>query len=299
MSFSDRPYGQHPPFGYSPSRGGGGSGFARMKMWSFTTWIIAINVAVFLIDAILVRGGGKPYLAMFGYFSADTAIQGGQVWRFLTFQFLHAGLGHILFNMLGIYFFGPLIERHFGSKRFLAFYLLCGVAGPIAYMLLWASGLLVTSASVPLVGASAGVFGILIAAAVIAPDATVYVMMLFPVKLRHLAILLIFVAAYTVIFFGHQPGQNAGGEAAHLGGAALGYLLIRRPWLLNWADRFSPGRIKDRVHEKVEQTKGKQDQKLQMEVDRILRKVHDEGIAALTEKEKRTLADATKRQRKN
>jgi membrane associated rhomboid family serine protease len=299
MGFSDRPYGQQPPFGFSPSRGGGGSGFARVKMWSFSTWIIAINVAVFLIDAILVKGGGKPYLALLGYFSADTAIQGGQVWRFLTFQFLHAGLGHLLMNMLGIYFFGPLIERHFGSKRFLAFYLLCGVAGPIAYMLLWASGLLVTTASVPLVGASAGVFGILIAAAVIAPDAMVYVMMIFPVKLRHLAILLIFIAAYTVIFFGHKPGENAGGEAAHLGGAALGYLFIRRPYLLNWADRLSVGSVKDRVADKVEQSKTQRNQKLQMEVDRILRKVHDQGIAALTEKEKRTLAEATERQRKN
>ncbi|NBC11674.1 MAG: rhomboid family intramembrane serine protease, partial [Planctomycetes bacterium] len=117
-----------------------------------------------------------------------------------------------------------------------------GVCGPLLYCGFAWAGLLSTTADTPLVGASAGLFGVLIAAAVIAPNAEV--MLLFPpipVKLRHLAIFFVFLAVYTVLFFGHQPGQNAGGEAAHLGGAAMGYLLIRRAYLLNVFERLPVG----------------------------------------------------------
>jgi len=271
-------------------RPGTALGIGTIRMWSFNTWIIAINIAIFLIDGLLVRFGYQPVIALGGYFSAETAIQHGQVWRFISFQFLHAGLGHIFMNMLGLFFFGPLIERYLGSRRYLAFYLLCGVAGPVAYMLLWASGFLVTHPAQPLVGASAGVFGVLIAAAFVAPNADVYIWGILPVKMRHLAWLLIAVAAYTVLFYGDTGRHNAGGEAAHLGGAALGYLLIRRPHLLRWANRkigppslggLQSPKSKDRIDDK--------------EVDRILKKVHEQGITSLTERERDTLAKASRR----
>jgi membrane associated rhomboid family serine protease len=155
-----------------------------------------------------------------GHFSAATAIWGGQVWRFLTFQFLHANLQHLLFNMLGLYFFGQMMETYLGRERFLGFYLTCGVAGAVLYLALWGLGILVGSAWVPLVGASAGIFGILAAAARVAPNATV--MLIFPpmpVQLRTWAMILLGLAAATILF----AGPNAGGEAAHLGGALLGY----------------------------------------------------------------------------
>src|SRR5690348_16828059 len=107
------------------------SAVGRMRMWSVTTWLIAINVAVFVLD--VVTGG---LLREWGCFSADTAIGGLQVWRFITFQFLHFGTWHIFGNMLALYFFGPMIERYLGSKRYLAFYLICGVAGAVMYLLL-------------------------------------------------------------------------------------------------------------------------------------------------------------------
>jgi membrane associated rhomboid family serine protease len=172
-------------------------------------------------------------LEAWSYFSFTTAVGGLQVWRWITFQFIHAGLGHIFGNMLGLYFFGPMIEQYLGRRRFLAFYLLCGMAGPVVYLFFAATGILGMSPGSPMVGASAGVFGILLAAAQIAPRTTV--MLLFPpipMQLRTLALVLLGLAAYTVFTQGH----NAGGEAAHLGGAALGYLLIRNPRLLNWAE---------------------------------------------------------------
>lgn len=248
----------------------GGRNVGGMRLLNVTTWLIAINVAVFLLDALLFRSGivyvfgqaivdgavrevllplaeyqqletagrAQGYSAMgpieaWGYFSFSTAVGGLQLWRWITFQFLHASLGHIFGNMLGIYFFGPLIEQHLGRRRFLAFYLLCGMAGPVVFLFFALTGILGSSLTSPMIGASAGVFGILLAAAQIAPRATV--MLLFPpipMQLRTLALLLLGLAAYTVF----TQGRNAGGEAAHLGGAALGYLLIRNPGLLNWAE---------------------------------------------------------------
>ena len=213
--------------------------FGRLRMVSVTTWLIIINVAVFLIDNLLLRQGiafgfqGMRFvmgpLEFWGHFSAGLAIWNYQVWRFITFQFLHANFQHLLFNMLGLYFFGQMMETYLGRQRFLTFYLLCGVAGAVAYLVLWAMGVLVSSAFIPLVGASAGIFGILAAAAQVAPRATVMLMFPpMPVALRTWAYILLGLAAATILF----AGPNAGGEAAHLGGALLGIVLIRSPGLL-------------------------------------------------------------------
>jgi membrane associated rhomboid family serine protease len=230
-------------------------GFGAFSMASVTTWLIVINVAVFLIDAFLYQQRLRsidpqllqipPYLRArlgivgpieeIGYFSIDTAIHGLQVWRFVTYQFLHANLQHIFFNMLGLYFFGPIVESYLGSRRFLGFYLLCGCSGGIVYTLLYYLGPLAgpDSEIARLVGASAGIYGVLIAAAVLAPNVTIMLMFPpIPMPLKYMAMIMVGIAAYTAFNSGH----NAGGEAAHLGGAALGFLLIRHPHVLNILD---------------------------------------------------------------
>jgi membrane associated rhomboid family serine protease len=215
--------------------------FGGMSMWSVTTWLIVINVAVFLINNVVqqtvvdndgyVLGRIHPIDA-YGYFSVAAAVYGLQIWRFITFQFLHANFNHILFNMIALFFFGPIVESYLGSRRYLAFYLLCGIAGPAMYVVLWALGFLIHDPRVPLVGASAGIFGILIAAAQIAPNATVLIYGIIPMRLRMMAMLLLAVAVYTTV----TNGTNAGGEAAHLGGAAAGFLLIKNPRILSLLD---------------------------------------------------------------
>lgn len=212
------------------------SQFGRLSAWSITTWLIVINVSVFLLDGILAAPGYIGPLFYWGYFSAATAIYDLQIWRFLTFQFLHGGLGHLFFNMLALYFFGPMIESYLGRRRFLAFYLLCGVAGALTYLLLWWLHILIAYAWVPLVGASAGIFGILVASAKLAPDTQV--MLLFPpipLRLRTMALILLGIAAATIVL----GGPNAGGQAAHLGGALLGLALIVNPRWLNVFDGLS------------------------------------------------------------
>lgn len=229
-----------------PARAGG------FSFQTITGWLIALNVAVYLLNAVLRVQFGEGTIGLlwlWGFFSYDTAVGGFQIWRFLTFQFLHseAGIGHLLFNMIGLFFFGPMVESFFGHRRYLAFYLLCGVAGPAAYLLIMVLGILPMNTATPMVGASAGLFGILIAAAVIAPDTRVQ--LLFPpvdLPLKTMAWIYVGIAAFMVF----SQGQNAGGEAAHLGGAALGFMFIRNPRWLNWAEKLSPraliaGRGKD------------------------------------------------------
>jgi membrane associated rhomboid family serine protease len=251
MGIYDRDYYRRPT-----SRGG----FANFRLWSITTWLIVINVAVFVTDGFLVRAGlGTPLpsdadqvysmpdqpqravyemgmgpVERFGYFSVDRAIYHGQVWRFITCQFLHASPMHLAWNMLGLFFFGPMIEDLLQARRFLAFYLICGCAGGVSYILLWSARILIGDAYVPMIGASAGIFGVLIAAAVVAPDLEV-TMIFIPVKLRILALIMVGISVYTVI----TAGANAGGEAAHIGGALAGFGLIKNVHLLNV---FVPGR---------------------------------------------------------
>src|SRR5262249_20365777 len=122
-----------------------------------------------------------------------------------------------------------------GRRRYLGFYLLSGIGGAVMYVILWYLGFFGaarTSAGVPLVGASAGIFGVLIASAVIAPNATILIYGAIPPKLENLAWILISVALLTI--FG--GGYNRGGEAAHLGGAVVGFLLIKRPRVLSFLE---------------------------------------------------------------
>jgi membrane associated rhomboid family serine protease len=212
------------------------SPFGAMRRWSITIWLVAINVAVFAFDAL-----SDHRVFLFGYFSATKAVYQLQVWRFLTFQFLHANTEHIVFNMISLYFFGPIIESYLGRARYLAFYLLCGASGAAMYMILMYAHVLDLTPDTPLVGASAGIFGILIASARVAPDARVMLMFPpIPMKLKTLVWIFIGWAvlsiAREVFHIGNYVNANAGGEAAHLGGALLGFILISKPEVLNIFD---------------------------------------------------------------
>lgn len=247
-------------------------------------------------------------IASYLHFSTQRGFLQIEFWRLIGFQFLHAHFPHLLFNMVALFFFGPLIERHLGSKRYLAFYLLCGICGALMYAMLNLGGivaamvlgsevripgLLFNSPAVPLVGASAGVFGVLMAGAYLAPRATVLLFFVIPMKLRTLAYALVAVALFS-IFFG---ARNAGGEAGHLGGALAGWYFIRNQHhlhgffdLLGRADPTSH-------HYRNKRSKPRQSVAQRHEVDRILDKISNEGMHSLTEKEKRILRDASREQR--
>ena len=319
MGFENRDYnreafGMSGGFGSGGFGGGGGGGLGgRLSGASITTWLLIINAVVYLLDAMLAgasRSGGFT-ISKWGALNLDTAVYGFQIWRFLTFQFLHADFFHVLFNCIGLFFFGPLVEQWWGSRRFLAFYLTCGVTAGVMYALI--AGLLpgvifpaeaVQAGAhnvIPLVGASGGLFGILIGAALLFPNLKVMLLIPpVPMTMRTMALIFLGIAFFSILI----GGRNAGGQVAHLGGAAMGYVLIRYPGFIAWADRLNAGSrrggpsLKQRVQKVQQQRASQQRMKDQQEVDRILAKVRDHGLHSLTQSEQRTLQRETQRQQR-
>jgi MFS family permease len=221
------------------------------------------------------------------------------LWEFATFQFLHGSLGHLLFNMIGLYFFGPWMERWWGSRKFLWFYLLCGCAGAAFFTLLALAGFLPTGLQSSLVGASAGIYGVLIGVGVIAP--ALRVALLFPpieLSMRQFAIALLAIAAIMVAGGYFFPDTslfwNAGGEAGHFGGAILGYFLVRSPGLLGAGGPVAPPRLRS-PHEPKLRPRSTAFHDAGGEVDRILEKISREGFQSLSEEERATLHKASRR----
>jgi len=240
--------------------------------------LLIINIAVFLVCFLLPPVG----YFLFDWFSVYPATKGMslQLWRLITYQFLHAGPRHIFINMLILFFFGPMLERSWGSRRFLTFYLVCGAVGGLLYPLLVIIGWLDAR---QLVGASGSILGMLAAGAILFPNLRVYVLGIFPIKLMVLAIVLASISILTLL----RPSQfsSAGGEAAHLGGMAAGAIYVLSK---SWRDKF-----KLKIHSGAWERRMAAERNLQFEVDRILQKVHDSGIHSLTSKEKKILKKAT------
>lgn len=291
MGIEDRPYVRN--------REPGGLGSLTSR-FSVNTWIITINVAVFVIMMV----GGPATAQWFtdhGYFSTYQLVPRLQFWRLVTFQFLHAGIMHVAMNMLGLWVFGGMVERHLGPRKYAAFYLVCGIFGGVMYVLLNGLGyaafrmwgvqsvpvLLINNPDTPLVGASAGVFGVIMACAFVAPNAMVQ--LLFPpisLRIKMMAYCYVGLALFNLVV----GGNNAGGDAAHIGGALAGYFFIRRPHLLHdFFDVLSDSR------KQATKRKSASDQPPvdQGEIDRILAKIRAEGMGSLTEREKATLRSAT------
>jgi membrane associated rhomboid family serine protease len=248
--------------------------------------LLIINVAVFVIQLIAFPKTVKEgmlhitlldkWLAVYPYSFGSVC----QVWRLVTYQFLHGNFWHVLFNMYGLYILGPRLEQLWGGKRFLLFYLGCGIAGAIFYTFLVAVGFL---PALPMIGASGAVLGLLAACAILFPTFVVFIFPIpIPITIRLAAIIFTGIYIFTVV----TRGANAGGDAAHLAGMAAGALFV---FSQNWQSRFTA-----RLRTAHQQRKFTRQQSLQADVDRILEKVHAHGIASLTYREKNTLKKATK-----
>jgi len=251
------------------------------KITPVVKWLLIINIGVFLLS-ITSRALGNFFI-QWGSVWPETIGMSLQLWRLVTYQFLHdtAGFGHIFVNMLGLFFFGPMLERTWGSKRFLIFYLICGATGGVLYPVLAHIGWLSKG---PLVGASGSILGILAAGAILFPHVRVYIYGIFPLKLMVLAMIFAAISILTLL----SPDQfgNGGGQAAHLGGMAAGAIYVfSQSWRDKMKIKFEAGRWEKRMAS---------ERNLYDEVDRILKKVHDSGIQSLTHKEKKILKQATK-----
>ncbi len=258
--------------------------FMMPRITPAVKWLLIINIGVFVMDAVffgrLLREGAVNYFWRYGSVYPDTLGRTLQIWRLITYKFLHANPGHLLMNMIVLYFFGSMLERNFGSKRFLIFYLVCGMTGGIVYPVLVGIGLLPVAY---LVGASGAIFGVIVAAALLYPKTRVLLAFVFPVSLAVIAGIFIGISVLNFL-----RDENAGGECAHLAGALCGFLYIKgRPWLEGRAMQQKKGAWQRRIQN---------ERQFQAEVDRILDKVHASGVNSLTRSEKSILREATQRE---
>jgi membrane associated rhomboid family serine protease len=268
-------------------------------------WLMIVNSVIFLIDFF-----SRPTGQVAGFINSDlcfamrSAFLEGRIWELFTFQFLHASPWHLIANCIGLYLFGPWAERWWGSRRFMIFYLLCGVAGALFFSLLTIGGVIPgRGLDSPLVGASAGIYGIMLSVALINPSQLFHIPFIsVPVSLRRIALFCMGIAVVIILvdnLVGGRPALNSGGEAGHLGGAILGYLLTRFPRVLRKGKAseekiIRPKEFRKRRPESKLRPRTSVDVATASEVDRILDKINREGIQSLTDQEREILQQASK-----
>ncbi|MCX7875810.1 MAG: rhomboid family intramembrane serine protease [Melioribacteraceae bacterium] len=277
--------------------------------------LLIINIAVFFIQQIFenITFSGVPGWYILNHYLALNPISGVdsfgnefnfQIWQLFTYQFMHGDFVHILFNMFMLWMFGMEIENIMGSKKFLFFYLLCGVGAGITQILL--SPVLAESLAYT-IGASGAVYGVMIAFAMFFPDRYIMFYFFIPVKAKYLITFLVIIEFFSVreaTFVAHL---------AHIGGAltALIYILSTRRYEFNTKSFFNSFKKNNfgssfskrkRNEIDIEDAKfydinEKQDDDIvtQEEIDRILDKISQHGYQGLTEREKRILFNASKK----
>jgi membrane associated rhomboid family serine protease len=288
MGLYDRPYWREP-------RPQGGGAFGQMRIGfpkpaRAVKWLLLINLAAFVVQLIFAtqRVDVSRWLGV-------TVAGFWQVWRYVTFQFLHGGFLHIFMNMLVLYMFGSQVERHWGLRRFLKFYLSCGVVAGLTYAVIAAvvsqNPGMEAIRGIPLIGASGGVYGILLACAVLFPHMRI-ILFVFPMSMRTAALIIFGIAVLYVL--GGWGRAEFWSHVAHLGGAGMAGV-----WL--WVIPRARGRAREAVRRASRgawERKMRQRREDEAAVDRILQKIHHQGISSLTRREKRILQEATRRQQR-
>lgn len=284
--------------------------------------IIIINTIVFLVMLTLsiflkLSGEAEIYRSIEGLLMlpSDLSLFLSQPWSIITYFFLHADLFHILFNMLVIYWFGKLVVEYLGSDKVISLYVLGGVAGGLLYLFMYNTLPFYESKQISrMLGASAGVYAVITAAATLLPNYTFHLLLIGPVKIKYIALF------YIVLSFSQTVGANAGGEWAHLAGAAMGYIYIKQiqkgqdlgRWIhqiIGFLRSFSKKSSKIKVtHRSKQKKKTKAATKTnpttsplnnpnpeQDEIDTILDKISQKGYESLTKEEKQKLFNASKK----
>lgn len=271
-----------------------------------TKILIAFNAVCFILAGFADRflGAGWTYSV---FELSWGALASGKIWTLLTYSFLHAGLLHILCNMMGLCFFGNVVERTLGTARFLKLYFAAALAGGALWLL--------SSVGTPdaLVGASGAVMGVFAAFCLTYPPVPVTFLLFFVIPFSVKPLNMLKIAACFEIF-GALYSLSGGGSdiayAAHLGGIAAGFLCVRH-WrfadndifgvLRFFGNRRSPDskngmfgcsglkRSADSFSYRVNITDTKSARE---EVDRILDKINASGFASLTPEERDTLNKA-------
>ena len=286
----DRDYMRQPEFG---------------RRLSLTVALIVVNAIVFLIQLAASHSlsGGEiedKYFAL-----SLTGLKHCFVWQLLTFQFMHAGWMHLIFNSLAIYFFGRPVETALGRRHFLTIYLLSGIIGGLVQMLFaW----LIPSFGGAVVGASAGASGLVAAFSILYWEERFTLLLYFvPVTMTGKILL---AASLALAFLGILTPNSGVANAAHLGGILTGAYYVRLFIQGQWPGWKFPSR-RSAAHELTAKRAGKgafwhsaadkpnedldTDEFLKSEVDPILEKISAHGIHSLTAREREILENARKK----
>lgn len=276
--------------------------------------LILINVVVFVALAVLyvisaIGGMDQVFNGVYRQFSLPPVFQEYLLrpWTLLTYAFSHSlrDIWHILFNMISLYWFGRLFIEYLGNDRLIALYILGALAGGLLYLGLFNTvPFFEQRAGIGMVGASASIYAIMVACATLIPDYTFFLMFFGPVRIKYIALFFILLS-----FLG-TVSSNAGGNLAHLGGAAIGYLYIRQLQsgrnIGNWITRFlsAIGNLFSR-RKPVKWTYHKKESPVsrgadpvsvsQEEIDAILDKISEKGYESLSKEEKEKLFRAGRR----
>ncbi len=185
---------------------------------TITRYLLLANIIIYLVDAILSLNL-KETFGLY-YWSIDDF----GIWQPLTYMFLHANFWHLFCNMFAVWMFAPYLEREWGEKKFLIYYLICGLGAALAQELLW----MATGGYVPMIGASGAVFGILLAFGWSYPDVPLFLFFIpIPIRAR------VFVILYAVFELIEGVYSTVGNSVldhvahfAHLGGMVFGALVL-------------------------------------------------------------------------
>jgi membrane associated rhomboid family serine protease len=250
-----------------------------MSRWGWSIRLIIVNIVIFLLMPTL--GGVLQYLVL------QPALVLIQPWTLVTYMFLHGGMGHVFFNMLSLFFFGPRLESRLGGRGFLWLYFISGIAGALLSLVL--------APNAAVIGASGAVFGVMFGYAWFWPRDKILIWGIIPIEARILVLIMTGISIYS----GFTPG--AGGNIAHfahLGGFAGGFiylkLLERRSPSAQFRKKARPNAPKlETLSGAMERWKTIRRDHLhevnREELDRILDKISSSGIASLTPGEREFL----------
>jgi membrane associated rhomboid family serine protease len=183
-------------------------------------WLLISNSAIFVIYWIGGQALQSHVNTLFALIPA-AVVDYYYIWQPFTYLFLHASIGHIVLNMLALYFFGSPLELDWGTRRFLKFYFYCGIAAGVCVLL---AGLLAGGRDLltPTLGASGAILGLLVAFGVLHPNEIILLMFMIPMKAKHLVML--YAAIEFLQLWGGNPGVST---MAHLGGMAFAFLYLK------------------------------------------------------------------------
>ncbi len=266
--------------------------------------IILINIIIFIGISIIkvffqIGGLENLYIKFLNslMLPADLKDFIFQPWSIITYFFLHTNFSHILWNMLFLYWFGKIIQDNVGNNALISLYVLGGIIGGLLYIAIYNIipyyGDQVNQSL--MLGASAGVFSVVLGSATLIPNYTFHLLFIGAVRIKYIALF------YVALSFFDVTGNNSGGEIAHLGGAFIGYLYIRQLQngnnmgdpIIKVINFFNKTDFKKTTNKNEKQNNNEEIS--QDDIDKILDKISDSGYSSLNKNEKEKLFNASKK----